>query len=101
LSLAGLALLPAIPFLSPSAWATSNIAGWAAVLWLALGSSIVAYAAWYHALRVGGVVQTAPLQFAQPVTGLILAVALMGETITPALVLAATVILAGIALARR
>jgi drug/metabolite transporter (DMT)-like permease len=101
LSLAGLALLPVVPFLSPGAWAPASAIGWAAVLWLALGSSIVAYAAWYHALRVGGVVRTAPLQFAQPVTGLILAVALMGETLSPALVLAATVILAGIALARR
>lgn len=108
LSLAGLALLPAIPFLGPGVWAAVSIdgapsgaTGWAAVLYLALGSSIVAYAAWYHALRVGGVVRTAPLQFAQPVTGLILAVALLGETLTPALVLAAAVILAGIALARR
>ncbi len=125
LSLAGLALLPVVPFLRPGAWAAAasmdgapsgatgapapafidgaplGATGWAAVLYLALGSSVIAYVAWYHALRVGGVVRTAPLQFAQPVIGLILAVAAMGEALTLPLALAAVVILAGIALARR
>ena len=67
---------------------------------MALASSILAYAAWYWALGQGGIGRIGLAQFAQPLVGVILAVALLGEALTWPMVLAAATILAGVALAR-
>ncbi len=101
LVLGSLALLPFLPFMvSLDNLATAGATAWTSVLYLALASSIVAYAAWYWALGRGGIGRTGLAQFAQPLVGLVLAVALLGEALTWAMVLAAAAILAGVALAR-
>ena len=103
LVLGSIALLPVLPFvLSPDnlAGAGAGATAWTSVLYLAVASSIVAYAAWYWALGRGGIGRTGLAQFAQPLVGLVLAVALLGEALTWAMVLAAAAILAGVALAR-
>jgi drug/metabolite transporter (DMT)-like permease len=73
---------------------------WVSVLYLALLSSIVGYAAWYWALGQGGIGRTGLTQFVQPLVGVVLAVALLGETVTWPMAAAAVAILAGVALAR-
>ncbi|MCH7793852.1 MAG: DMT family transporter [Proteobacteria bacterium] len=101
LVLGSLALLPFLPFMvSPDNLAGAGTGAWTAVLYLAVASSIVAYAAWYWALGRGGIGRTGLAQFAQPLVGLVLAVAFLGEALTWAMVLAAAAILAGVALAR-
>ena len=101
LVLGSIAVLPVLPFvLSPDHLAGGGATAWTSVLYLALASSIVAYAAWYWALGRGGIGRTGLAQFAQPLVGLVLAVALLGEALTWAMVLAAAAILAGVALAR-
>ena len=101
LVLGSIALLPVLPFvLSPDNLAGAGATAWTSVLYLAVASSIVAYAAWYWALGRGGIGRTGLAQFAQPLVGLVLAVALLGEALTWAMVLAAAAILAGVALAR-
>ncbi|MCH9013705.1 MAG: DMT family transporter [Proteobacteria bacterium] len=101
LVLGSIALLPVLPFvLSPDNLAGAGATAWTAVLYLALASSIVAYAAWYWALGRGGIGRTGLAQFTQPLVGLVLAVALLGEALTWAMVVAAAAILAGVALAR-
>ena len=101
LVLGSIALLPVLPFvLSPDNLAGAGATAWTSVLYLALASSIVAYAAWYWALGRGGIGRTGLAQFAQPLVGLVLAVALLGEALTWAMVVAAAAILAGVALAR-
>jgi drug/metabolite transporter (DMT)-like permease len=101
LVLGSLVLLPVLPFvLAPAEMAGAGAGAWASVLYLALASSIVAYAAWYWALGRGGIGRTGLAQFAQPLIGVALAVALLGEALTGAMVLAAALILAGVALAR-
>jgi len=68
---------------------------------MAYGVGILGYAAWYWSLKEGGVVRMAPLQFTQPLISLLFAVLLFAEAITPAIMVAAVTILAGIAITRR
>ena len=67
---------------------------------MALASSILGYAAWYWALGQGGIGRTGLAQFVQPLVGVVLAVALLGEAVTGPMMAAAAAILAGVALAR-
>ncbi len=102
ISLAGLLLLPALPFfVAPQDIVGSFPGPFAAVLYLALISSIVAYGAWYWALAKGDIGATASIQFAQPVIGLLLAIAVLGESLSLPLAAAGVLIILGVALARR
>ena len=74
---------------------------WAALLFLAVMVSIVGYVGWYWALARGGMMRMAPLMFLQPISGLVLAALILGERLTPALVVGAVFVLGGVALARR
>jgi drug/metabolite transporter (DMT)-like permease len=101
LTIGGVVLLPVAPFvISPAALAGAPALALSAIAYLALGSSIVAYAAWYWALGHGGIGRTGLAQFAQPIVGLVLAVGLLGEPLTWLMTLAAATILGGVALAR-
>ena len=71
------------------------------VLFLALATSIVGYIGWYWALDRGGIARTAPLQFLQPISGLLLAALVLDERLTSTLVAGAAVVLVGVWLARR
>jgi len=101
LVLGSVVLLPVLPF----AFATGDLAAagalaWGSVFYMALASSILGYAAWYWALGQGGIGRTGLAQFVQPLVGVVLAVALLGEAVTWPMVAAAAAILAGVALAR-
>ena len=72
-----------------------------AVLYLAVFSSVAAYACWYWAIGVAGVARIAPIQFLQPVASLVLAVALLSEPITWPVVVALVAIVAGLVIGRR
>ena len=78
-----------------------DAASWAALLFLAVMVSIVGYVGWYWALARGGMMRMAPLMFLQPISGLVLAALILGERLTPALVVGAVFVLGGVALARR
>jgi len=103
ISIAGLTLIPIL------AWrlATIHLAplrasstSWFAVLYLVLFTSIIGWAAWYGAIGQAGVARIAPIQFAQPIVSLLIAVAIVGETITTPLLLAIFVILTGLIITR-
>jgi drug/metabolite transporter (DMT)-like permease len=101
LVLGSVVLLPVLPFaLAPDHLAAAGALAWGSVLYMALVSSILAYAAWYWALGQGGIGRIGLAQFVQPLVGVVLAVALLGEALTWPMVLAAAAILAGVALAR-
>jgi len=101
LVLGSFVLLPALPFVfGEGELAAAGALAWGAVLYMALLSSILAYAAWYWALGQGGIGRTGLAQFVQPLVGVALAVALLGEALTWPMVAAAIAILAGVALAR-
>jgi drug/metabolite transporter (DMT)-like permease len=101
-TLASLAQLPLVALRWRYAdWSAVDAAGWAALLHLTYGATVIAILAWTWALARGGVARVAVLQFAQPVIGLALAAVLLGERITPPLLAAAVFILAGVVIARR
>ncbi|HUZ74311.1 MAG TPA: DMT family transporter [Stellaceae bacterium] len=102
INLAGLVQLPFIALRWPHAhWHSLDAAGWAALLHLTFGVTVIALVSWLWALERGGIARVAVLQFAQPVIAVGLAAVLLHEPITPALLLAATPIVAGVVIARR
>ena len=74
---------------------------WRAVIFLAVFTSIVGYVGWYWALAHGGIQRIATIQFIQPISGIALAALVLGERLTPALGVAAAVVLAGVWIATR
>ena len=102
ITLASALLLPALPFfLSGSDLRMFQPDAWAAVFYLAVVSSIVAYGAWYWALAKGDIATMGTIQFAQPLAGLGLAAWILGEALTMPLALSAGLILLGVAVAQR
>lgn len=79
----------------------SALLGWSATVYLALVSTVIAYVAWYWALGKGGIARMATIQFLQPVTGVLVAVLWLGEALTPAMLIAALAIIAGVVIVQR
>ncbi len=98
---AAVALPGALALGGISAITAIGLAGWLAIAYLAFVVAIIGYAAWYWALDKGGVERVAPAQFFQPVVGVGLAVAFLGESLSWTGLAAALVILAGVWIARR
>jgi drug/metabolite transporter (DMT)-like permease len=95
-------LVPAFLLRAPRTdWASVGAAGWTAIAYLTLVSSLLGYAAWFWALGRGGIARVGSWQLAQPVLTVALAAVLLGEPVTRPLVLSAAVILAGTAVAQR
>ena len=74
--------------------------GWAALIYLAIPSSMLAYAMWYWALAQDDIGRTGTIQFAQPLLGMLIAVVLLNEALTRPLLAAAALIVAGVAVAQ-
>lgn len=102
IGLGGLILLPIVPaILGPAAWAGAGALGWSAIGYLSLGSTILGYICWYWALQRGGIARIGATQFMQPVIALLLAVLVLGEPVTGPLIVAALLVVAGVAIAQR
>jgi drug/metabolite transporter (DMT)-like permease len=82
-------------------WPSAGWLSWSAVIYLASVTTILGYIGWYWALAKGGIARIATIQFFQPVSGLVLAALLLGERMTPSLLAASIVILAGVWIAQR
>jgi drug/metabolite transporter (DMT)-like permease len=98
--LAALAVLPGLWLIEPSGLAEAPPGAIGGLAYLVVISSVIGYIAWNWALAHGGIGRTGVLQFAQPVLTVIAAVVLLGESLTASVVFAASVILAGVAIAR-
>ncbi|MGB0571560.1 MAG: DMT family transporter [Alphaproteobacteria bacterium] len=95
-------LLPVVIFHSGAATLIAiDIPGWLAICSLAWGTTILAYLFWNRALADGGVARIGALQLLQPVIGIGLAPIILGEPLTPTLLVATFVILAGVLLVQR
>jgi drug/metabolite transporter (DMT)-like permease len=68
---------------------------WGSVLVLALLTSVLGYIVWYWALAKGGISRIASIQFTQPLFGIALAAAVLGERPAPVVALAGVGILTG------
>jgi drug/metabolite transporter (DMT)-like permease len=74
---------------------------WAAILWMAVVTSIIGYIGWYWALARGGIQRISTIQFLQPFSGLLIAAWLLDEQFTLPLVAASAMILAGVTITQR
>jgi drug/metabolite transporter (DMT)-like permease len=99
-SISAVLLLPALPFAEANLTGSLTVAI-SGVMFLALGSTIIAYVAWYWALGRGGIARTALFQFLQPVFATAFAVWLLSEEFGATTLVAALLILAGVIIARR
>jgi len=79
----------------------AGLAAWGCVLFLGVMTTIVGYIGWYWALAAGGIARIGTIQFFQPVSGLLLAILVLGERFTLPLVVASVTILAGVSIAQR
>ncbi|MEZ5403113.1 MAG: DMT family transporter [Bryobacteraceae bacterium] len=75
--------------------------GWAAVFYMALFPSIIAYMIYYHALHYLDATQLSLLAYLQPVMATVFGVTLLDERITPGLLAGGALILAGVFVAER
>ena len=97
--LAGAAALPAVAVFGTGGLAEAAFPSLVALLYLAGAGSLLGYLAWYWALAHGGIGRIGVIQFIQPVLTLVLAVLIVGETITLPLAGATVLILVGVAAA--
>ncbi|WP_250030243.1 DMT family transporter [Paractinoplanes maris] len=74
---------------------------WAAFTYLTAVSMFLGFFAWYAGLARGGVARVGQIQLAQPVLTLLWSALLLGETVTPASLAAALVVLACVVLTQR
>ncbi|HEU4619579.1 MAG TPA: DMT family transporter [Gammaproteobacteria bacterium] len=82
-------------------WAEITARGWLGMAWLALLSSLLAYALWFYALGRGGIGRVSSLLLVEPAITLAAAAAVLGEHVTLALALGCAVVVAGTYLAHR
>jgi drug/metabolite transporter (DMT)-like permease len=79
----------------------ADTTSWGAVLYLAIVTSIVGYIGWYWALANGGIARIAPVQFLQPLSGLVLAALILDEALTMPLAVGAMAVIGGVAITQR
>lgn len=102
ITVAGVVMAPALLLIAPAhLWSGITVAASFSVLYLAIGSTILGYAAWYWALARGGVGRIGLAQFFQPAATMALGAMFLGEAITPTLVFATVVILVGVFITQR
>lgn len=100
LVLASVLLLPLLAWTDLSGLAGSGSDIWLSIAYLALASSLLAYALWYWALARGDMARTGAIQFLQLPIALGLAALILGEALTLTLLVTGAVILAGVWLAQ-
>jgi drug/metabolite transporter (DMT)-like permease len=76
-------------------------AAWSSFGYLTVVSMFLGFFAWYAGLARGGVARVGQIQLAQPVLTLLWSALLLGETVTPAALLVAVVVLACVVLTQR
>ncbi|MDP9416880.1 MAG: DMT family transporter, partial [Actinomycetota bacterium] len=74
---------------------------WLGFAYVSLVSMFLGFFAWYRGLPVGGVAKIGQLQLAQPVLTLVWSALLLGETISPTMIIAALAVLASVAIIQR
>lgn len=91
----------------PTVWIAGNQPlqasplAWFAFAYLCLVSQLVGFFAWYHGLAIGGVARVSQMQLLQPFLTIVFSALLLNETITPATVAAALLVILSVALGRK
>jgi drug/metabolite transporter (DMT)-like permease len=93
-----------VPFTTPQTFndlPRLTLDSWLAILFLGIFCSGLGYLIWYDALSKIDASHLSSLSYIQPLITLLIAAVLLGEAITPAIVLGGAVILAGVYLVNR
>lgn len=85
----------------PASLAAVTPAQWIALGYVSFFSMMIGFIFWYRGLAQGGIASVGQLQLVQPFFGLALAAVLLGEPVTPAMVLACLAVIGCVAGARR
>ncbi|MFT4047275.1 MAG: DMT family transporter [Solimonas sp.] len=98
-------VLPAtLPF-SLLTWPASTrdvaLPAWLSLAYVSLFSMLIGFVFWYRGLALGGIATIGQLQLLQPMSGLLLAAALLGETVTAAMLATTLAVAFCVAAARR
>ncbi len=101
LAIAAVATIPvAVAFAPRTDWFAVTGTSWLSLGYLAFIGSLTAYLAWFWSPGHGGITRMSSWQLGQPVVTLVLAAIVLGEAITPPLLLSGAVILTGTGLAQ-
>ncbi|MGE7368486.1 DMT family transporter [Neorhizobium sp. NPDC001467] len=85
----------------PHNLAEVTAAAWGGLLYVSLFSMLIGFVFWYRGLAQGGTASVGQLQLLQPFLGLALAATLLGETVTPLMLVATVGVIGCVAAARR
>ena len=95
--------LASLPFatweLMSSAVRVPDLLGWLLLVYLAVFVTFIGFAVWFWGLRALPAAQAGALMFLQPLSGLILAVLILGDRPTPLFLVGCGLVLAGVYLA--
>lgn len=80
------------------AMGNASWAAWGGVLYTALGASLVGHAGMYYLLQRYQVTQTAPLTLMSPVWGVFFGITILGDTLTPRIIIGGAMTLIGVAI---
>lgn len=72
--------------------------GWAAIAYMAVGASITAYGLWYHLVEKYEVNQVVPLTLLAPVLAVLLSALLLGEVLSPPILIGGALTISGVAM---
>ena len=94
-------LVPAALVAAPSLAPALTPAGWAAVLYIAVFASLLAFLFWSYGVSEIGPARAGQFIHLMPVFGAVLAMVLLGETLAPAQAIGAALVFTGILLVNR
>ncbi len=88
-------------FTLPADWNIITAPAWLGLGYVATFSMLIGFIFWYRGLALGGITRISQLQLLQPFFGLMLSAALLGETVTWSMLVAAVVVVLCVFGARR
>ncbi|UYO94221.1 DMT family transporter [Pollutimonas sp. M17] len=101
------ALVLSLPFMAvisivthPQSWQQIGLPAWIGLGYVSLFSMLIGFFFWYRGLAQGGIAAVGQLQLLQPFMGLALAAALLGESVSGAMMAATIAVVACVAGAR-
>lgn len=95
-------LLPVVLFLGAGVDPLSvSLRGWLSILYMAVFPSVICYVGYFYALNYIPASQVAVFAYLQPAIATLMAVPLLGETVSSALVMGGIVALVGVAITQR
>ena len=85
----------------PASVANVSAGAWLGLAYVSVFSMLVGFIFWYRGLAQGGIAAVGQLQLLQPFFGLALAAGLLGEAVSPAMLVATVGVVACVAGARK